>query len=75
MKRLYCVYDKVAGIYNPPYPAENEGTAVRAFNNAMEKSPFAADMALYHVGDFMDDTTGEICSVKPEFVCNAEVKQ
>ena len=75
MKKIYCVYDKVSGLYNPPFIAENEATAVRAFNNAMSKSPFPGDMSLYSLGEFCDDTTGEIIASKPEFVCNAEVKQ
>lgn len=74
MKNLYCVYDKVAGMYNPPFPAENEETAKRAFFNAMKTNPFSNDMALYSLGTFEDDTTGEIKAIKPKFVCNSKVE-
>ena len=74
MKNLYSVYDKVAGIYNPPFVAENVETAKRAFNNAMEKSPFSSDMALYVLGSFADDTDGVITPCKPEFICNYAAK-
>lgn len=70
MKKLYCVYDNVAGVYNPPFVAENEASAKRAFDNAMTKNPFAKDMALYALGNFNDDTDGSISAIKPEFVCN-----
>lgn len=74
MKNLYSVYDKVAGIYNPPFVAENDETAIRAFNNAMTKNPFSNDMALYKLGSFNDDMDGVITAIKPDFICNAQVK-
>lgn len=70
MKKLYCVYDKVASVYNPPFVAENDSAAKRAFDNAMSKNPFANDMSLYALGEFNDDTDGSIAAIKPEFVCN-----
>lgn len=70
MKNLYVVYDKVSSVYNPPFIAENDETAIRSFNNAMEKHPFAEDMALYKVGTFNDDTDGAIEAIKPDFVCS-----
>ena len=72
MKRLYCIYDKVANIYNPPFLAENDSTAKRSFNNALANSPFRADMSLYMLGTYNDDTDGSIDSCKPAFVCNYE---
>lgn len=74
MKNLYCVYDKVTGVYNPPFVAENNETAVRSFNNAMQKHPFAADMALYALGTFGDDTDGVITAVQPSFICSFTAK-
>lgn len=72
MKRVYCIYDKVAGVYNPPFVAENDATAQRSFNSALEKSPFRNDMSLYLIGTYNDDTDGSIDSCKPSFVCNYE---
>ena len=73
MINLYSVYDKVAGKYNPPFVAENQQTAVRAFNNAMKNNPFKGDMALYVVGSFNDDTDGVI-TPQTEFICNSIVE-
>ena len=74
MKQVYCVYDRVAGVFYPPVTAENKEVAIRSFNNAMETNPFSKDMALYYLGTYNDDTDGVINSVKPEFVVNSPVK-
>lgn len=76
MKKLYCIYDKVAQVYNAPFVAENEEVAKRSFLTALENSPFANDMALYHLGDFNDDTDGKIVSNLqcPVFIMNYVVR-
>lgn len=75
MKNLYCVYDKVAGVYNAPFVAENDETAIRAFNHAMSNSPFSQDMSLYRLGVFHDDSDGSISALdKPDFICNYSAK-
>ena len=74
MKKVFCIYDRVAGVYNPPFVAENEATAKRSFDSALSKSPFANDMSLYYLGTYNDDTDGTIEACKPVFVCNFEEK-
>lgn len=73
MLRLYSIYDKVAGKYNPPFVAENQQVAERAFHNAMKNNPFKGDMALYIVGFFNDDTDG-IITPGTSFICNSIVE-
>lgn len=64
MINVYCVYDKVSGVYNPPFVSENDESAKRSFFHACKSSPFGADFALYYVGQFGNNEDG---AITPDF--------
>lgn len=74
-KIIFSIKDNVTGNFDDPFFMTNRAEAVRALkagvNSAQETkiSKFAADLALYEVGEF-DIKTGETIS-KVEFVVNA----
>lgn len=63
MKKLYCLYDKVAKSSNEPMLISTEAAAVRLFKNTCRRelaaNPFApvGDMELHYLADY-DDTFG-----------------
>lgn len=74
---LYLVYDRVAMVYNAPFPATNDGVAIRMFKAQCkangETALIASDLDLYKFGD-LDLKTGEFKSGgKPEFLYRLEV--
>lgn len=70
---IYCMYDRVSGLYSNPEIAISDGTEVRKFNYMMSNSHMvASDCELYKVGDF-DSITGVISAFpKPVFVARYE---
>lgn len=70
--KLYSVYDKVSGLFSPPFTAVNDGSAVRTFRYSMQQSDQRAasadDYRLYCVGAF-DDVSGEVDSVLISAIC------
>lgn len=66
---LYSVYDRLSGVYNPPFPAQNDACAVRYFNEVASKSYCGNDYELYKCGEFSQDS-GVIVPVsdKPVFI-------
>lgn len=73
---LYLVYDRVAMVFNAPFPATNDGVAIRMFK-AQCKTPdtalISSDLDLFKLGE-LDLKTGEVtlCE-KPEFLYRNEV--
>lgn len=73
---IYCIYDRVAGLYAEPFIIQKEELAVRKFNYIMSTASMVAnDCELYCLGTY-DSETGKIIPVSPSFVCkyNSEVK-
>lgn len=68
---LYTVYDRCAGVYNEPFMAVNENTAIRRFNYMMMNSPMIKeDCDLYLIGEF--DTKTANIEVKCDFIARYE---
>ena len=53
---MYSVYDKIAKEFSAPTLAKNDGVASRMFLNSISKLPNAADLALYQVGEFDNES-------------------
>lgn len=55
---VYAIYDKVAEQYGPPYIAINDGVAMRAYRQEVDKMPPYAvrDYSLVKLGVFNQDT-------------------
>lgn len=67
-KNIYSIYDTKMGVYNTPFFAMNNATAIRTFNDAandgqtnINKHP--EDFALFHLGTY-DAETGEVQPAK-----------
>lgn len=69
----YSIFDRVSGLYQFPFPAQNDNCAIRYFNEVCGKAYFGKDCQLFLVGKFVQET-GELCGVNPQFLCNYEVK-
>lgn len=68
---LWCVYDRVSGLYSYPLCAINKDVAERDFLSYASESPFVDDIELYIVGEFNQQTGEVVCYDKPFFVCKA----
>ena len=71
--KIYSIYDKVTGQFANPFYQLNDGSAERFFinlSNYGDNKTVSADWQLYYLGTFNVDT-GDINSVKPEFVRGA----
>lgn len=74
--KYYALFDRVGGMYDPPFLSHNDGLACRAvlYNyNADPKGMLAlrkADLVLYELGEF-DDNSGAIIGLDhPRAVMN-----
>ena len=61
---LYCVLDKVSGVYDGPVPAHNDGVALRNFTSMAtnDQSPVGQHpehFSIWRVGEW-NDATGEV---------------
>lgn len=65
---LYCVFDRVTGIYGAPFVEINDGSAERAYLQGVSKQMNAADTELYHVGAYDSDTGLIYANEKPRFI-------
>lgn len=56
--KLYSMFDRIAGVYYPPFVANNDNMAIRSFNYTctMLKEQKPSDMELYLVGSFSQAT-------------------
>lgn len=51
--KLYSVFDRITGLYEPPVAVYNEDMAIRNFNYSMSKSPMVqGDCELYYLGQY-----------------------
>ena len=78
---LYSVYDRIGQAYANPMILQNDGTALRAFrdevNRPDEKSNLymhAGDFELWHIGT-MDDEQGTVETEKRLIVTGAACKE
>lgn len=66
--KMYTIYDKKTEIHSTINPGHNDGSIVRDMQDEFEKNPrlkkYAADFAIYEVGEF-DDKSGKIDVVFP----------
>lgn len=72
MKPLFAVFDKVAGVFGPPFVAVTPGVASRMVADELRRpdsmyAQHAEDFALYHVGSF-EEQTGVVESRRGETV-------
>lgn len=71
---VYSLFDVKAGAYGTPFFSSNDGTAVRAVTNLVNRdgtvpSDSPGDFTLYRVGDF-DDNVGLLSACTPVPVVN-----
>jgi hypothetical protein len=64
---MYSIYDSVAEVYNKPFCEINDGTAVRAFSQAMQENPNSYDFHLFYIGEY-NDSTGLVTPQPPRKV-------
>jgi hypothetical protein len=64
-QQMYTIRDNVAELFNKPFFAVNNATAIRSFASAMQKEPHKNDYALYRVGEFNEDN-GEVTPEPPQ---------
>ena len=67
IKQIYSIYDSKAEVYSPTFTANNNGDAIRAFQNDIQKgqSMLATnpeDFTLFHLGEW-DDEKGKYIMV------------
>lgn len=77
--KLYSIYDCKAAVFARPFPAHNNGHAIRLFSDAVNdsKSDFnrhPEDYALYNLADF-DDVEGRIGGEPVRVINGLEVIQ
>jgi len=72
---MFAIRDRKIGAYKAPFVARNKGDASRMFAGAIKQgntqlSEYPEDFDLFFIGSF-NDLSGQLDSVKPEFVCSA----
>jgi hypothetical protein len=63
---MYSIYDSVAEVFNKPFVAPNDATAVRAFEGNKEDANIK-DYVLYRVGEW-NDASGDCTPCVPQKV-------
>lgn len=67
---LFCVYDRVACIYNAPYIEVNKGAATRRFKALLKNDGVdPSELDLVQVGTF-NSADGVVTPSNPELICN-----
>lgn len=56
---VYSIRDDIAETYAPPFIAENDGVAIRAFGDGQSKQMHPEDYSLYLIGQY-DPFTGHL---------------
>ena len=64
---VYCLFDRVAGVYSNIFTAVNDAVATRSFSTSMKEHPYAQDYELYRVAR-MDVNTGDFFVDKRTFI-------
>lgn len=73
--KLYTIYDRLAESHCPPFPAKNDGTAIRQFKQFITKNEFdASEFWVYQVAIF-DDSTGVIQSDLKQIAINSDLQE
>lgn len=72
---IFAIRDLKIGAYKAPFTARNAGDATRMLQQAIKQgnsqlSEYPSDFELYFMGTF-NDVSGQLDSVKPEFICSA----
>lgn len=59
--RMYSMFDRISGVYYPPFISQNDNTAIRSFQYTLTKltEQKPTDMELYFIGVF-DQKSGFI---------------
>lgn len=77
--RLYALYDKVAQVYHRPFTDKTNESMIRGMkqevNRAAADNPlylYPKDHAVYHVGEFDEDTGTLTGLAQPALVAEAE---
>ena len=52
---LYSIYDSVAEVFNKPFSETTDGSATRAYKQALADNPNSKDYLLFHVGNWNDN--------------------
>ena len=55
-KSIYTIYDSVSEVFNNPFVAINNASAIRSFQDGLADQPHKEDYHLYHCGDYNDNT-------------------
>jgi hypothetical protein len=68
---LYSIYDSIAEVFNKPFAENTDGSAVRAFKQALAENPNKKDYLLHHVGEWDDNKgTGKFFDVPKRIADN-----
>ena len=68
---LYSIYDSVAEVFNKPFAETTNGSAERAYKQALADNPNAKDFLLFHVGEWDDNKgTGKFFDVPKRIADN-----
>ena len=76
-KHLFCIFDKISEIYEPPFTEINRLTAIRRITDLMQTNPqspyakFPDNYELVYVGTY-DELGGIILPCTPETVLKLE---
>jgi len=79
-QEIYSIRDAKADNYGTPFFMNNEGLALRAFNDLAQDESSTVhnhpeDFSLYHIGIF-DSESGEVKATEtPKFVANAPARK
>lgn len=52
---LYVIHDKLAVTSSAPFPAVNDGTAMRIFRSSVKNNEFPDDFQLFRIGTITED--------------------
>jgi hypothetical protein len=68
---LYSIYDSIAEVFNKPFGETTNGSAERAYKQALGDNPNARDYLLFHVGEWDDNKgTGKFFAVPKRIADN-----
>lgn len=61
IKKVYCIYDEKAKLYNDPFYMVNHGVATRTFSDMVHNpetviNKHPTDYHLYYLGEYDDET-------------------
>ena len=75
MQYLFCIFDRVSGLYGAPLVAVSQPVIIRQFDYLVSTRPVdGGDLELYSIGTFDPETGVVEAFPKPVFVKKAEVQ-